>query len=130
MKDIKMNVKKIRKISEVNEGGSVWVDRVIYFEALTPLSETDTCTMIARYFNGGLDFNTSINITPSLSNMSGSFKISTENNQNPVRQLEYTIPVAEELIRIIEKKEYQYENECVEQFVLAWVGDFRFICES
>lgn len=130
MKNIKMNVKKIRKISEVNEGGCVWVDRVIYFEALTPLSETDTCAMIARYFNGGLDFNTSINITPPLSNMSGSFKISKENNKNPIRQLEYTIPVAEELIRIIEKKEYQYENECVEQFVLAWVGDFRFIYES
>ena len=56
MKKIKMKVKKIERMPEVNAGGFIWIDRIIPFEVLTPLSEIDTYAIITRYFNERLDF--------------------------------------------------------------------------
>lgn len=69
---------------EVNAGGFIWIDRIIPFEVLTPLSETDTYAIITRYFNERFDFR-------------------FRKNKN-IRQLKYTILVAKEFIQLIEKK--------------------------
>lgn len=127
MNNINLQVKNIEIVSEVNEAGAIWVEERICFEALTPLSETDTCAMITRYFNEVRYFNTSIKLTPPLSSITGSFNISSEKNKNPVQMQKYTIPVAAELLNLILQGSYQYQDESNEQFTLAWVGDFEFL---
>ncbi|MEF9120590.1 hypothetical protein U9227_24305 [Escherichia coli] len=127
MNVVTLQINCIEIVSEVNEAGRIWEEVRVCFEALTPLSETDTCAMITRYFDVVKDFNTLIKLTPPLSSMTGSFIITSEKNKNPVQKLKYTIPVTEELLNLILRGEYEYQNESNEQFTLAWLGDFEFI---
>ncbi|EFJ3386269.1 TPA: hypothetical protein MY503_004875 [Escherichia coli] len=127
MNAVILQINCIEIVSEVNEAGRIWEEARVCFEALTPLSETDTCAMITRYFDTVKDFNTLIKLTPPLSSMTGSFIIISEKNKNPVQKLKYTIPVTEELLNLILCGEYEYQNESHEQFTLAWLGDFKFI---
>ena len=127
MSAVTLQVNCIEIVSEVNEAGRIWEEVRVCFEALTPLSETDTCAMITRYFDAVKDFNTLIKLTPPLSSMTGSFIITSEKNKNPVQMLKYMIPVTEELLNLILCGEYEYQNESHKQFTLAWLGDFEFI---
>lgn len=125
--DILMMVVSIKPVYEIILGSDECSEVIISFKCVTPLGESDTCAMLARYF-GDIYFEEGDDdaFIPKggVFDMHGVIRVPPSEKTELIAGAEFSIPISSSLTRQLISQEYDVEGkESVNEMVDNWIGD-------
>ncbi|WP_099350886.1 hypothetical protein [Erwinia amylovora] len=121
--DIYMKVISVKPIHEITLGDDKCIEVIIDFECETPLGESDTCAMLARYFDD-IYFEESdedsFDAKGDIFCMRGVIKVPYSEKSDLVCNSEITIPISSSLKKSLALNSYIPED--IRSNVISWIG--------
>lgn len=125
--DILMKITSIKPVYEIILEGNQCSEIVIAFNCETPLSESDTCAMLVRYFdNVYFEDDEHDTFTPKgdIFEMTGIIRVPPSEKTVHLNKEELIIPITTKLARQLISQNYNARSEKdVKGMVDNWIGD-------
>ncbi|HCQ8393247.1 TPA: hypothetical protein OMD89_004026 [Klebsiella oxytoca] len=122
-----MNVISVKPVYEIILDSKQCSEIVIAFECETPLGESDTCAMLARYFDNVYfedDDNDTFMPKGDIFEMTGVIRVPPSGKMVHLNKGELIIPITTRLTHQLMSQEYNTRSEGnVREMVDNWIGD-------